>query len=55
MNGCKLLKALSEETIFTYYKPGIKISGAKPLTNFSKENTESFYRLKLRLIEQRLD
>ena len=55
MKGCKELKTLSEETIFQFYKGGIKIAGPKPFKNFSKENSEAFYRLKLQLIELRLD
>jgi len=51
---CKPLDILSEETLFLQYKSGIRISGKKPFQNFKKENIEAFYRLKLRLIEERL-
>jgi hypothetical protein len=36
------------------YEGGIQIAGTKPFTGFTKENTESFYRLKLRSIESRI-
>jgi hypothetical protein len=55
IKACKDLKNLSEDTVFEVYKAGIKIAGNKPFTNFTKENSEAFYRLKLRLIEERLD
>ena len=48
---CKPLTTLSEEILYNIYKSGIKIAGVKPFTNFTKENSEAFYRMKLRLIE----
>jgi hypothetical protein len=48
------LKSLSEDTILTEYEAGIQIAGIKKFTNFTKENIEAFYRLKLRSIESRL-
>ena len=48
------IKDLSEEAIFMEYKGGIQNAGTKPFIGFSKENTESFYRLKLRSIESRI-
>ncbi len=55
IRACKAMKTLSEDTIFDIYRAGIKVAGTKPFKNFTKENSEAFYRLKLRLIEQRLD
>ena len=36
------------------YEGGIQIAGTKPFVGFTKENTEAFYRLKLRSIETRI-
>jgi hypothetical protein len=36
------------------YEGGIQIAGTKPFVGFTKENTEAFYRLKLRSIESRI-
>ena len=36
------------------YEGGIQIAGTKPFIGFTKENTEAFYRLKLRSIESRI-
>ena len=36
------------------YEGGIQIAGSKPFIGFTKENTEAFYRLKLRSIESRI-
>ncbi len=48
------LNNLSEETLWNEYRGGLLIAGKKPFSGFSKENTEAFYRLKLRSIESRL-
>ncbi len=50
----KNIKTLTEDTIFVQYNAGIQIAGSKEFKNFSKENVEAFYRLKLRSIESRL-
>ena len=36
------------------YEGGIQIAGTKPFIGFTKENSETFYRLKLRSIESRI-
>jgi hypothetical protein len=54
LKHCKDLGGLSEDTIFIEYEAGIQIAGTKPFIGFTKENTEAFYRLKLRSIESRL-
>ncbi len=48
------MRDLSEETLWNEYKTGLLVAGTKPFSGFSKENTEAFYRLKLRSIESRL-
>jgi hypothetical protein len=48
------LRGLSEDTIFIEYEAGIQIAGTKPFIGFTKENIETFYRLKLRSIESRI-
>ena len=53
---CKSLSTLTEDSLLSLYRSGLKITGAKPFpSNFTKQNSEAFYRLKLRLIEQRLE
>ena len=54
LKQCSDLGDLSEETIFIEYEAGIQIAGTKPFIGFTKENTEVFYRLKLRSIESRI-
>jgi len=54
LKECIAIKDLSEEAIFMEYKGGIQNTGTKPFIGFSKENTETFYRLKLRSIESRI-
>jgi hypothetical protein len=54
LKQCLDLGDLSEETIFIEYEAGIQIAGTKPFIGFTKENTEAFYRLKLRSIESRI-
>jgi hypothetical protein len=54
LKECNSIQELSEEAIFMEYEGGIQIAGTKPFTGFTKENTEAFYRLKLRSIESRI-
>ena len=54
LKECAAINVLSEEAIFIEYEGGIQIAGTKPFIGFSKENTEAFYRLKLRSIESRI-
>ena len=54
LKQCLDLGGLSEDTIFIEYEAGIQIAGTKPFIGFTKENTEAFYRLKLRSIESRI-
>ena len=55
LKNSESLKTLSEDTLFKEYKAGLQTSGTKPFKDFTKENTEAFYRLKLRSIESRID
>jgi hypothetical protein len=48
------LVGLSEDTIFIQYEAGIQIAGTKPFIGFTKDNSDAFYRLKLRSIESRI-
>ena len=54
LKQCQDLGGLCEDTIFSEYEAGIQIAGTKPFVGFTKENTEAFYRLKLRSIESRI-
>ena len=54
LKECIAIKDFSEEVIFMEYKGGIPNAGTKPFIGFSKENTETFCRFKLRSIESRI-
>lgn len=45
------LSNITEETLWNAYQAGLLVAGNLPFTDFTKENTEAFYRLKLRSIE----
>ena len=55
LQECAGITGLSEDSIFVEYNGGIQIAGTKPFIGFNKENTEAFYRLKLRSIENRIE
>ncbi len=54
LNKVYSMSSLSEDYIFRQYSIGIQAAGTKPFVNFTKENVEAFYRLKLRSLESRI-
>ena len=48
------LAKITEETLWEFYYPCLESAGNEPFVDFTQENKESFNRLKLRSIENRL-
>ena len=48
------LKDLSEQMIWDEYLPGIMASGKSKFEDFSEDNVQAFYRLKLQSIEKQI-
>jgi hypothetical protein len=48
------LGALNEKVIWDQYYPAISIAGKNKFQNFTEENIQAFYRLKLQSIENKI-
>ena len=48
------LKDLSEKMIWDEYLPAIMVSGKSKFEDFSEDNVQAFYRLKLQSIEKQI-
>jgi hypothetical protein len=48
------LGSLDEKTIWEQYQPAISIAGKCKFENFTEQNVQAFYRLKLQSIENKI-
>ncbi len=49
------LGVMDEKLIWEHYHPAISIAGKFKFENFSEENVQAFYRLKLQSIESKIE